>query len=66
VDNKSAVEERVVQTLGRLNIVNDALLKAESDGAGVIMLTFAEFVLRACFLPHSEFLSGNSLRKLSC
>jgi hypothetical protein len=66
VDNKSAVEERVVQTLGRLNIVNDALLKAESDGAVVIMLTFAEFVLRACFLLHSEFLSGNSLRKLSC
>ena len=66
MDNKSAVEERVVQTLGRLNIVNDALLKAESDGAGVIMLTFSQFVLRACFLPHSEFLPGNSPRKLSC
>ncbi|KIM75213.1 hypothetical protein PILCRDRAFT_13773 [Piloderma croceum F 1598] len=42
VDNKSAIEECVVQTLDRLNIVNDALLKAESDGAGVIMLTFAK------------------------
>jgi hypothetical protein len=66
VDNKCVIEERVVQTLDRLNIVNDALLKAESDGAGVIMLGFAKFVLRACFLPHSELLSGNSLRKPSC
>jgi len=63
VDNKNAIEERVVQTIDRLNIVNRALLDAESDG--VRMLTFAKYVLRAGYLLHSELLSGNSLKKPS-
>jgi hypothetical protein len=67
VDNKSALAERVVQTMNRLNVVNDALLQAEPDGAvGRAMLTFAEFVLRACYLPRSDLLLGNLLMKLSC
>ena len=67
MDNKNTLEERVIQTINRLNVVNDALLKAESDSdVGLAILTFAEFVLRACYLPHSDFLLGNSLVKLSC
>jgi hypothetical protein len=59
VDNKNAMEEHVIQTLDRLNVVNGALLEAESDGASLGMLTFEKYILRACFLPCSEFLSGN-------
>jgi hypothetical protein len=45
VVNKNAIEERVIQTIIRLNIVNDALLRVESDSdVGLSMLTFAEFV----------------------
>ncbi|KAF8666922.1 hypothetical protein AX14_006417 [Amanita brunnescens Koide BX004] len=35
VDNKSGIEKRVIQTMDRLNVVNDALLKAESDNSDV-------------------------------
>ena len=67
MDNNNTLQERVVQTINRLNVVNDALLKAESDSdVGLAMLTFAEFVLRACYLPCSDLLSGNSFMKLSC
>jgi hypothetical protein len=67
VGNKNTLQERVVQTINRLNVVNDALLKAESDSdVGLAMFTFAEFVLRACYLPRSYLLLGNSLMKLSC
>jgi L-fucose isomerase-like protein len=48
------MKERVVQTLDRLNVVNSALLKAESDGARLTMLNFARYVLRTCYLPRSE------------
>ena len=65
--NKNTLQERVVQTINRLNVVNDALLKAESDSdVGLAMLTFAEFVLRACYLPCSDLLLENLLGKLSC
>ena len=63
MDNKNAMEERVIQTLDRLNIVNGALLEAESDSVSLRMLTFAKYVLRACYLLHSESLSENSLMK---
>jgi hypothetical protein len=67
VGNKNTLEERVVQTINCLNIVNDALLKAESDSnVGLAMLTFAEFVLCACYLPCSYLLLGNSSVRLSC
>lgn len=67
MDNKNNIEERVVQTFNRLNIVNDALLKAESDSdVGLAMLTFAKFVLCACYLLRSDLLLGNSLMKLLC
>ena len=66
MDNKSAIEGRVVQTFDRLDVVNDALLKAESDDVASTMLTFAKFVLHACYLPRPELLSGNSLMKPSC
>lgn len=66
MDNKSAMEKRVVQTLDCLNIVNDALLKAKSNGAEVVMLTFTEFVFRVFLLPYSELVSGNWLMKPSC
>jgi len=43
VNNKSGIEKRVIETMDRLNIVNDALLKTESDGdMGLAMRTFAE------------------------
>ncbi|KAF8690288.1 hypothetical protein AX14_003019 [Amanita brunnescens Koide BX004] len=32
VNNKSAIGQRIIQTMDCLNIVNDALLKSESDG----------------------------------
>ena len=52
--NKNAIEERVIQTINRLDVVNGALLKAESDNdMGLAMLTFAKFVF-AC-LPSSAF-----------
>jgi hypothetical protein len=57
--------ERVIQTLDRLNVVNGALLEAESDSASLRMLNFAKYVLRACYLPRSESLSENSLMKPS-
>ena len=67
MDNKNTLQERVVQTINRLNVVNDALLKAESDSdVDLAMLTFAEFVLRACYLLCSDVLLGNSSVKLSC
>jgi hypothetical protein len=67
VDNKNTIEERVVQTFNRLNVVNEALLKAESDSdVGLAMLTFAKFVLRACYLLRSDLHLGNSLTKLLC
>ena len=56
----------MVPVLDRPNIVNDGLLNAESDAARVMMLPLAEFVLRGRSHPHSELLSGNSLRKPSC
>jgi hypothetical protein len=53
--------------MDRLNIVNDALLKAESDSdVGLAIRSFAEFVLRPCYTPHFDSVSGNSLMKLSC
>lgn len=66
MDNKGAIEERVVQTLDRLNVVNDALLKVESDDAELMMLTFSKSVMHACYLPCSELLSGISLMKPLC
>ena len=67
MDNKNSLEERVVQTFNRLNVVNAALLKAESDSdVGLAMLTFAEFVLRACYLLRSDLLLGNLLMKQLC
>ena len=67
VENKNAMKERVIRTINRLNDLNDALLKAESDSdVGLTMLTFAEFVLRTCCRPPSDLLLGNSLLKLSC
>ena len=65
--NKNALQERVVQTINRLNVVNDALLKAESDSAvDLAILMFAKFVLRACYLPCSDLRLENSSVKLSC
>ena len=41
--------------MDRLNIVNDASLKAESDSdVRLAMGRFAEFVLRACYIPRSD------------
>lgn len=52
--------------MDRLNIVNDALLRAESDSdVGLAMRTFAVFVLRACYIPPSDLVLGSSLAKLS-
>ncbi|KAF8692731.1 hypothetical protein AX14_002422 [Amanita brunnescens Koide BX004] len=43
VDTKNAIHQRVIQTMDRLNIVNDALLKAESDSdVGLAIRSFAE------------------------
>jgi hypothetical protein len=55
------MEGRVVQTIYRLNVVNNALLKAdsESDDARLRILNFAEYVLRGCYPLFSELLSGN-------
>ena len=48
-----------------LNIVNDALLKADSDSdVGIAMHAFAEFVLHDCYIPPSDLTVGNSLMKL--
>ena len=61
MDNKNAMEGRVVQTLDRLKVVNNTLLKAdsESDEAKARIVNFAKYVLRACYLPRSELPSGN-------
>ena len=67
MNNKSAIGQRLIQTMDRLNIVNDALLKSESDGdVELAMRAFAGFVLRACYVPRSELVLGNSSTKLSC
>ena len=56
MDNKNALAEQVVQTMNRLNVVNNALLQTETDSAMArAMLTFAECVLCASYLPHSNF-----------
>jgi hypothetical protein len=56
----------VIQTRDRLNIVNDALLKAESDSdVELAMRTFAKFVLHTSYVPPSYLVLGNSLLKLS-
>ena len=55
----------MIQTMDRLNIVNDASLKVESD-LGSAMSRFAGFVVRASYIPRSDSVSGNSLTKLSC
>ena len=61
MDNKNAMEGLVVHTFDRLNIVNNALLKidSESDDARLRILNFAEYVLRGCYPLFSELLSGN-------
>ena len=62
MDNKNTLQERVVQTINRLNVVNDALLKAESDSnVDSAILMFAEFVLRTCCLPCSDLLFFSKL-----
>ena len=51
----------------RLNIVNNALLKAVSDSdVESAMRTFTGFVLRVSCSPHSDLALENSLTKLSC
>ena len=53
--------------MDRLNIVNSALLKAESDNdMESAMLTFAKFVLGACYIPLVDLVLGNLSTKLSC
>ena len=53
--------------MDHLNIVNNALLEAESDiNVGLAMRTFAGFVLHARYIPPSGLVSGNSLTKPSC
>src|SRR5258707_15878511 len=56
MDNNGALAERVVQTMNRLNVVNNALLKAEPDDAlERAMFEFARFFLCSCSLSPSYF-----------
>lgn len=52
--------------MDRFSIVNDALLKAQSDNnVESPMHTFAEFVLHTEYIPCSDLVLGDSLPKRS-
>ena len=43
-DNRDTLQDRIDQTIRRLELVNTSLLEAESDAAGARMLAFAEYI----------------------
>jgi len=48
-DNRDALRGRIEQTIQRLKLVNNAILKTESDDASARTLDFAKYVLNPLF-----------------
>ena len=60
-DNRDALRDRIKQTIQRLELVNAALLKTESDDASARAQDFAKYVLDPLFTSHGK---QHSFRKL--